>query len=473
MHWLKRRRLNDKLRQHETQLNTLEGVLIGALVRLQDALISVDLQVATGKLYSTCRIFEQRIVWVGRVWDYFREKFDQRDDDRLGPLLAAADEVIWSCYAGVFKAASAREPQIKQGPAPLPFVDLRYSPHSIPRADPPSELKFGIDAPFVREFLQQLPIPLVALPNSCINDPWWLVSLGHEVGHHVQYDLLPDWQLVESFGEDIGRAVTSAQTDSVDSQIVERWKAWGREIFADLFSIYCMGPWALWIVNEAELSDDSAMIKNKTLYPAPITRLTLMRHALKALELADDTIDQAVRGLVGDNASASSSLDFGTLPETGAAADEREATIRLDLKLAPTVAAALVNACAGIAGPLKELCDWDKSEFEPYETVFTFAADFLKAGKPKPIRDLKGARLYASAAIAAWVAVSAMPDPAQRDEGRAKLVEKVVPVIRESRKEGTRAAAQAANKSEFEALGAKFGEQLLQVEAHELQPATA
>jgi hypothetical protein len=469
--WLKRRRCRDKLSQHETQLKTLEIVLSAALSRLQTALNSVSLEVAPAKLYSTCRLFEQRIVWVRRVWDYFREKFDQRDDERLGALLAAADEVVWSCYAGVFRRASDLDPRISQGPAPLPFVDLRYSPHSIPRAEPPSDLKFDIDAPFVREFLQQLPIPLVALPNSCVNDPWWLVSLGHEVGHHVQYDLLPDWELVGSFGETIGRAVTSAQTNSNDSQIHERWKAWGREIFADLFSIFCMGPWALWMVNEVELADDQAMTRNKTLYPAPVTRLALMRHILKSLDLADDTIERAVKGLLDRNGTPLSSLNFLSLETGGAAENGPAATIKMDLKVAPFVAAALVEVSVGPAGGLKELCSWDKSEFEPYETVFTLAADLLKSGNPRPVRSLKGARLFASAAIAAWVAISAMPSADQRAEGRAKLTEKVLPTIRESRQEGTRAATKETSKSEFEALGAKLGDQLLNMEANDLQSA--
>lgn len=464
--WLKKRRVKDKLSQHQTQLDTLEGVLIGALNCLREALNSVDLQVAPSRLYAMCRLFEQRIVWVGRVWDYFREKFDQRDDGRLGPLLAAADEVVWSCYAGVFREASIQDSQIQQGPAPLPFVDLRYSPHSIPRAEPPGDLKFDIDAPFVREFLQQLPIPLVALPNSCINDPWWLVSLGHEVGHHVQYDLLPDWELVASVSREIERAVTSAQSESAGDQIVERWKAWGREIFADLFSIFCMGPWALWTVNEAEFSDDRVMTKNKTLYPAPVTRLALMRHVLAFLDIPDNTIDLTVRGLLGNN-TTSSIMNF---PELPLAEGERETTVNLDLTLARSVAGALVDLTVGTAGRLRDLCNWDKSEFEPYETVYLYAADFLNTGRPRPIQELKGARICASAAIAAWVAVSAMPDPVRRDEGRAKLAESVLPVIRESRQEGTR-AAKGYRKSEVDALGAQFGNQLLHMEADDLQPA--
>jgi hypothetical protein len=37
------------------------------------------------------------------VWDYFREKLDQRDDANLKPTLEAADEVLWSCYHPYFQ----------------------------------------------------------------------------------------------------------------------------------------------------------------------------------------------------------------------------------------------------------------------------------------------------------------------------------------------------------------------------------
>src|SRR5436305_699093 len=76
--WIKDRRLSDKYQQHQTQFNVLEGVLEGAMDRIRVALTEVAVNTPSGELYLTCRLFEQRIVWVRRIWEYFREKFDQR-----------------------------------------------------------------------------------------------------------------------------------------------------------------------------------------------------------------------------------------------------------------------------------------------------------------------------------------------------------------------------------------------------------
>ena len=46
-----------------------------------------------------------------------------------------------------------------------------------------------VSAPFMQTFLAGLPIPTVGLSEGCGQAPWWLIYIGHEVGHHLQHDL--------------------------------------------------------------------------------------------------------------------------------------------------------------------------------------------------------------------------------------------------------------------------------------------
>ena len=101
--WLKCRRDGDPRRQYMTQLNALEELIGGALRDLQPDLDACDPRLETGEFYEKCRLFDQRIVWLRRIWQFFKDKFDQRDDLRISPVLQAADEVVWSCYRPLFR----------------------------------------------------------------------------------------------------------------------------------------------------------------------------------------------------------------------------------------------------------------------------------------------------------------------------------------------------------------------------------
>jgi hypothetical protein len=103
--WISHRQKKDHLGQYHTQLKLLGGVLANALERLAAEAAGISGERAAGGVYAECRRCERRTVWLRRVWEYFRRKFDQRDDAALGPVLAAADEVVWSCWAGIFRQA--------------------------------------------------------------------------------------------------------------------------------------------------------------------------------------------------------------------------------------------------------------------------------------------------------------------------------------------------------------------------------
>src|SRR5919109_3404620 len=114
---------------HKTRIAALKQVLDDARATIWGAIgdVNVTANRDHGKVYAECQVIDYAIVWIHRVWAYYRDKFDQRDDDALGPTLWAADEVVWSCYRPVFD--SKKLPAgIDIGPAPLAFIDSEYSP---------------------------------------------------------------------------------------------------------------------------------------------------------------------------------------------------------------------------------------------------------------------------------------------------------------------------------------------------------
>src|SRR5690348_2581465 len=86
--WLKHRSERGSQGQYETQLEALGG-LIGQTVRdLEQELSRVD--IGRDDVYDQCYLSDLRTLWTRRVWHFFREKFDQRDDPVYGPVLRAA-----------------------------------------------------------------------------------------------------------------------------------------------------------------------------------------------------------------------------------------------------------------------------------------------------------------------------------------------------------------------------------------------
>jgi hypothetical protein len=116
--------------QYDSQLKAIFGEINGAASIISQNLMTETTSAGTIEdVYAKCAGADFQIVWLWRVFNFFREKFDQRDDPSLKKALAAADEVIWSCYRPFFqnsKTSTLREPQ------PLPFIDAQYSPSARP-----------------------------------------------------------------------------------------------------------------------------------------------------------------------------------------------------------------------------------------------------------------------------------------------------------------------------------------------------
>ena len=456
--WLQVRRQKDRFGQYKTQLGVLEQVLSDALRRLRQEAANLDANDPSSVVYSECRKQDQRAVWLQRVWRYFRVKFDQRDDPLLGPALAAADEVVWSCYRPVFQRAALANPAIGQGPVPLAYFELLYSPQAIPKDDPPGDLESNIDVEFLKSFLGRLPIPIVSLPPYCIQAPWWLIYLGHETAHHIQFDLLPNWQLVIDFQNLLKTTVQTQVTGDLADKVADRWGKWGKEIFADLTSVCLMGPWAAWAMNELELQEKSGMLLRKSLYPAPAIRLAMLKEAVFQMQIDAGGLLEML-----DPASTVPAEPVMLLSR-----NLRQEALA-DLALVPAIVKAAQSTPLGGLNTLPALCGWRAENFQYAGSVDAWRDGLLGRRTIIPEKSLQAPRLISSAGVAAWVEVTSIEDEGERSAKLDKLAEELPQIIRENREEGTRSAELSGSES-----GRDYGNQLanwlLQTNPDELRP---
>ncbi len=202
-------------------------------------------------VYAKSRLLERRFCGSGAC-SHFQSKLDQRQDDQYKGLLAAADEIMWSCYMQLFRRAGVE----KYPPHPLPFVTNAYSPYAIPREELPVELRSDVDAAFLTEMLRQMPIPVTGVQSLALEEPWWLAYPAHESGHHVQFDF-DGGSLVESFEQtlyDAGKPLGAG---------------WSKQP-SPTYSLLMIGSWALWALAELVWEDRASMPPGcQPRYPAP------------------------------------------------------------------------------------------------------------------------------------------------------------------------------------------------------------
>jgi hypothetical protein len=394
----------------------LRTAVVGPLDELRTIAGSLIATADTGAVYAACRASDTRTEFVRRVLTYYQGKLDQRNDTSLCGVLRAADEVVWSCWAEPFRNASYADPAVTMRPAPLPYIESQYSPAAVPREDPPLDLRAERDDSVLVKYLDRLPIPLIALPPVCADDPWWLAYVGHEVGHHLQHDLADGWALIKAFREVVETAGRATKTNP------SQWKtAWSEEIFADICSVHAMGPAAVYGIVQLELDDADTMLRGKDRYPPPLVRLGIMAAVAGRLGLdVSSALEPA--GLDGEPAG----LDGVILPQAAA--------------IAALTEAALADPLCD-RGPFEDLLGWDAGTFAPEGTVWALR-EGLRNRVPLRVRpEVKTARLLTAAAVAAWEEIADIADPGQREDSRSELADRFPLTVVEGREEGTRAAA--------------------------------
>jgi hypothetical protein len=278
--WLEKRRQADPRGQHTTQLTAIGAVLghiLDALDREQPGLANSDV----GALYESCHRFDRRAVWLERLWRFFQSRFDQRENPECSSVLGVADELVWSLYSAPVEKATLLGLRSGPAPAPLAFMEAQYSPEAFPTEVVPPGLKDEGEATnLLKEHLNRMPAPVVRMTPACAAAPWLVVYLAHEVGHHLQYDLLPQRKLVTEFRQVVETAV---EQNTGSAEEARKWGGWSKEIFADLFSVMAMGKAAVWAMGELEFTSAGSLDEERTGYPPAGTRLALLAEACDRL----------------------------------------------------------------------------------------------------------------------------------------------------------------------------------------------
>ncbi|MEV0133051.1 hypothetical protein AB0H83_31880 [Dactylosporangium sp. NPDC050688] len=233
--------------------------LIGDMLAALDQDLAAAPLEDTGATYEACRAIEQGIAVVRRLFDWYRMRYDQRDDPALRDVLHAADRVVRSCWAPAF--GHLPEPP----PGPLPYVDARFDAMATVRETVPVDLMGPADS-VVADFVRILPVPTIALPFAVRHASWWLAVIAHETGHHVEFDADP------ALREQRDAAIAAVVTDA-------RWLKWSNEVFADVYSSLALGPAAAWTVEELVHATEARRMIPTDRYPPPAVRLALLAHA--------------------------------------------------------------------------------------------------------------------------------------------------------------------------------------------------
>jgi hypothetical protein len=447
--WLTLRGERDALRQYATPLSTLERTLLGATRALRHEARALDTGRPLWLVHADCKELERRAALVRKLWAWFAGKFDQRDDPALRELLAAADEVVWSCWREAFDSAELTgAPVAERGPTPLPYVDPGGLVEAFVRDEPPPGLGASEDDQALGGFLARLPVPVIAVPVGWLDAPWWLALLAHEVGHHLQYDLLPGAALVAEVSQRVAGAV-AAEPEAGDPAAAARWRLWSREIFADACALAAIGPGAITALLQLELDTEERLLDGgRGRYPAPAVRLALLA------ELATR--------LGADGRGALAGFDPWALAaarEPGGAPDPLEperAAARADLAQAGKVAAGILAAPLGGAGPLDGLFRWSAADHGPGGRVADWA-EAVERGDAQPDATLRAPRDQAGGAVLAWARLSAIADDERREASLGALARALPPLVVASRKPGTRSGGRERAPVD---LGAELAELL-------------
>jgi hypothetical protein len=414
--------------QYQSQLARIVEELDGAAGAIQALLNTLSTNtgpaLSLGALYQECARHDRRIIWLRRAWDFYREKFDQRDDPRLQACVRAADEVLWSCYKPFFSRTSRPLP-----PAPLPYVENTYSPTAV-RADDSSHLEKSaeIEEGPLKAYFESLPVPLLQLPPASVTSPWTHVLIGHEAGHFIQDFALPDSGYRRVFREKI-QQLAHAVAGEAHAQM---WGRWASEIFADLYSVLTMGPAAVWTIAQFEMARPGKLTTRGSSYPSPLVRIHLLSAFVSRLGIPEPR--PVLQNL---------EIDAGAL-----AAGSAE--VQNDLETADRVAVLILDPLPGAADRWPDVISSSAAEWSPGRgfdepgEVLQWAQALRNKRRKTDDKTLVGARRVAAGTVQAWRDILAAPEGPVREESIRSLEANAFQRMIACAEPGTRAAGAAS-----------------------------
>jgi hypothetical protein len=447
--WLCKRLAADGKKQYQTQLTHLSQLVKNILqnIRLET---NKGLPDNTAEAYRFCRQQEKRLLWVeDTLWDFYKEKFDQRDKEGSKQMLEAADDVVWSCYKEAVELGGLTE----LPPIPLAYVEPYFSPQALPRDEPPPS--YHTSDPILKDFFSRLPIPIVSLPPICVDSPWWLIYLGHEIGHHVQYDL----GLVTVFGNELRSIVQKGLKPVEPVGAAQRWWDWSKEIFADLFSVLSVGPGAVWAITELVRTRPAEMLIRQSSYPPPIARLALLARTANDLSLAGSAALEEIHP--DEVAGWELNRDYEE--------QWRQEAI-LDIELVDLIPKAFLNSTLGERGTLRDLTGWNNLDFSSTGLARLWKNAFQDGELRAQQRSIRAARLITAGALEYWrelVTNAPLDDKLNLQEKGKKLRSLYFEAINENRDETTREEVPQA-QVDIDALSTDLTKRLFAAEFSEV-----
>ena len=266
---------SEAVQAHRTQLTLLTDVLHAVITDIEQwARNEFDLAADAGPAYAACGKADKLTLTARRLWRWYADKIDHLSDEPTSPeerTVRAADELIWSCWKTAWTHLRPGEPPPS---APIPYLEAEFAASATPREKVPQGIRPGDADEPLKKHISLLPIPVIALPSACARRPWWLIVAAHETGHLVQdqLTLVPD-------------TVRDLERNSGDD--ADLWGTWGRELFADAFSVLLAGPAAIWAIAELEMRADLNQLCAGSAYPPPLVRVEVANEVARQAGIAD------------------------------------------------------------------------------------------------------------------------------------------------------------------------------------------
>lgn len=310
--WLEKSESNEKFEKHHTQIRVLQAHLQGWHSRIRAETNSYKETEDPDDFLSRCANAEKLILSEHRIWDYFRSKFIQRNEELFDFYLKAADEFAWACYQPIQKAVYPDIAHSKRKEPPLVFFNGGISPFSISR-DRTFQFETVAGENLIidpKDIINKLPIPVVGIPWHQINYLPQALVIGHEVGHIIEDDFGLTDRLKELLDEAIDEIKAQLRKNEAledENHIKEAeakadmrkdaWHSWLGEIFADLYGCLTAGAaFAGTLIDFLIKESDKISEQEKTgpdwgRYPTNFLRIKIVLKALEVMNFADEIKD--------------------------------------------------------------------------------------------------------------------------------------------------------------------------------------
>ncbi|MER5971946.1 hypothetical protein ABT112_19795 [Streptomyces sp. NPDC002055] len=203
------------------------------------------------------------------IWDYFRSKLLLRHIASHATFLTVADELAWSGYRAALTAAGGAE--VPKEP-PLVCLHRDASPRAHRKGSQYRDLlpRGGLHTVPGSHLVRHLPFPVVQLPWSHRNHLPGLLFVAHEVGHHIQDDLLRAETLPSRL-----------RHSTPDASRAALWNDWADEAFADICACLMAGPAYAAVLADSLAVPSGGSGSGADRYPPPLLRLRLCLAALR------------------------------------------------------------------------------------------------------------------------------------------------------------------------------------------------